>query len=276
MGAISNGHGNGYVATRPSSGAGAELPVADLLAAAGLARAEPATSVPRQGLASQAADQLAVQIRQGVWGVGDQLPSERELCTQLGAGRTSVREALRMLAAQGLVTTRPGQGTFVLATEASRPPSPFADWNRRHDYAIEDVVDIRRLLEGRAAELAVVRANTTDLARLRAAIEEFAGACRRNDLKGMVEADTRFHEALTHAAGSRLLARLMHAIMGLLVESRRISLGVPGRGAHVLARHREIHAALEQRDLQRMVAAVHAHVDDLRGLGVRALPSREA
>jgi GntR family transcriptional repressor for pyruvate dehydrogenase complex len=128
---------------------------------------------------------------------------------------------------------------------------------------------MRRLLEGRAAELAVRHAGTTDLARLRSAIDDFALACKRNDLSGMVDADTCFHEALTHSAGNRVLARLMHTIMGLLVESRRISVGVPGRGTQVLARHREILAGLEQRDLRRTVAAVHAHVDDLRGLGVK-------
>jgi len=225
--------------------------------------------LPRPGSACQAAEHIANQIRQGAWQIGDQLPSERDLCLQLGVGRTSVRDALRILAAQGVVATRAGQGTFVAAAKAARLPSPYADWNRRHDYTIEDVVDMRRLLEGRAAELAVHHATTTDLARLRAAIDDMAAAYKRNDLNGMVDADTCFHEAFTHAAGNRLLARLMHTIMGLLVESRRISLGVPGRGVHVLTRHREILAAIEARDPRRTVAAVHAHVDDLRGLGVK-------
>ena len=88
----------------------------------------------------------------------------------------------------------------------------------------------------------------------------------------MVDADTSFHEALTYAAGNRLLARLMHSLLGLLVESRRISLAVPGRGGHVLARHRQILLGLEQRDYQQTVAAVRAHADDLRNLGVKPLP----
>ncbi|HXT37467.1 MAG TPA: FadR/GntR family transcriptional regulator [Chloroflexota bacterium] len=263
------GNGNGRAA--------AALPLGNLVAERKGAPSGPANAglLSQPGPAGQAAERIAEQIRQGAWQIGDQLPPERDLCLQLGVGRTSVRDALRILAAQGVVATRAGQGTFVAAAKAARTPSPYADWNRRHDYTIEDVVDMRRLLEGRAAELAVHHATTTDLARLRAAIDNLAAACKRNDLSGMVDADTCFHEAFTHAAGNRLLARLMHTIMGLLVESRRISLGVPGRGTHVLTRHREILAAIEARDLQRAVTAVHAHVDDLRGLGVRPLAIQE-
>lgn len=257
------GNGNGRAAAAVSLG---DLVAGRKAASSGLASL---AHLPQNGQAGQTAEHIADQIRQGAWQIGDQLPSERDLCLQLGVGRTSVRDALRMLAAQGVVATRAGQGTFVAAAKAARTPSPYADWNRRHDYTIEDVVDMRRLLEGRAAELAVHRATTTDLARLRAAIDDLGAACKRNDLNGMVDADTCFHEAFTHAAGNRLLARLMHTIMGVLVESRRISLGVPGRGAQVLTRHREILAAMEARDLQRAVTAVHAHVDDLRGLGVK-------
>jgi len=268
-----NGHrypvGNGHAATA--------VPLGDLVVERKVDPPRPATQslLAQPGLANQAAEQIATHIRQGAWEIGDQLPSERDLCIQLGVGRTSLRDALRILAAQGIVATRAGQGTFVMAAEPARAPSPYADWNRRHDYTIEDVVDMRRLLEGRAAELAVGRATTTDLARLRAANDNLAAACKRNDLAGMVDADTCFHEAFTHAAGNRLLARMMHTIMGLLVESRRISLGVPGRGAHVLARHKEILAGLEQHNLPHTVAAVHAHVDDLRGLGVKPLPHPE-
>ncbi len=102
-----------------------------------------------------------------------------------------------------------------------------------------------------------------DVAHLRAAMEDLAAACGTGDLSAMVLADTAFHNALTAAAGNRVLSYLMNSIMAFLVDSRRISLSVAGRGPHVLSRHREVLASIEQHDVVRTLAAVRAHVHDL-------------
>ncbi len=137
----------------------------------------------RESLATQAADQLIARIESGAWKVGERLPAERTLCEHLGVGRTSVGEALRILAARGYVNVRAGRGTFVASAWSLPPPfSPYAEWSVDHEFDIAEVVDVRKLLEGRVAELAAGCA--TDEDGVRQSLERQIGVGKFIALKG--------------------------------------------------------------------------------------------
>ncbi|MEU3573265.1 GntR family transcriptional regulator, partial [Kitasatospora sp. NPDC036755] len=108
-------------------------------------------------LAEQAAALLEERIRSGGWPVGGKLPGEVALAAELGVGRSTVREALRTLAAAGMVQSRQGSGVFVTA---DRPTGDWAARLRRAELA--HVYEVRTVVEVQAARLAAARRTEAD------------------------------------------------------------------------------------------------------------------
>ncbi|PJI94205.1 FadR/GntR family transcriptional regulator [Luteimicrobium subarcticum] len=119
----------------------------------------------RTPLPEQAADALAARITAGEWAVGTTLPSEHALTAELGVGRSTVREAVRILAARGLVRARQGVGVLVTATV---PPT---DWDAAlRSGHVADVVEARLGVEVQAARLAALRRTPADVDTMRDAL----------------------------------------------------------------------------------------------------------
>ena len=117
--------------------------------------------VARQSLVEQAAAELARLLAAGHWPIGTRLPGELELGRLLGVGRSTVREAVRSLAAVGMVEARQGAGTFVASA------SPLTPLDRRLRRAgVAEVYEVRMALELEAARLAAARRTDADLAAL--------------------------------------------------------------------------------------------------------------
>jgi DNA-binding transcriptional regulator YhcF (GntR family) len=102
--------------------------------------------VRRPTLSGEVADRLAEAIRSGELVPGDRLPAERELGVQFGVGRTSVREALRMLQAKGMVTVRPGDGVFV-ADCPTPAQQPMTRWDSQDQFRVDDLFEARLAIE---------------------------------------------------------------------------------------------------------------------------------
>lgn len=112
--------------------------------------------VRRVTLSGEVADRLSEAIRLGELLPGARLPAERDLGVQFGVGRTSIREALRMLQATGMVTVRAGDGVFV-ADYASTADHPFARWESQYQYRVEELFEVRLAIEPIAAARAATR-----------------------------------------------------------------------------------------------------------------------
>lgn len=174
---------------------------------------------PSRVLHGQVAHRIGREIVSGKVREGDFLPRESELATRFGVSRQAVREALKVLAAKGLVGSRRRTGTFVL---------PRSSWNLFDPDVIawhpvgglcesflNDIIELRRILEPHAAELAARRATGESIAAIGAALEEMK-RCFHNDLAGLNEADVRFHQAIFAASGNDLVSRLGDFIRPLL------------------------------------------------------------
>ncbi|MEU6943940.1 GntR family transcriptional regulator [Streptomyces sp. NPDC046316] len=143
----------------------------------------------RTSLVDSVVEQLREQLVQGEWAVGDRIPTEHELAEQLGVGRNTVREAVRVLVHAGLLASRQGHGTFVRSTA---DPSAVLRGMRHAD--ARDVLELRVALEAEAARLAAVRRDTHDLLRLRAALTTLREEGDRD-----ADADLAFHLAVVAA-----------------------------------------------------------------------------
>jgi GntR family transcriptional repressor for pyruvate dehydrogenase complex len=215
--------------------------------------------VRRITLSGEVADRLSEAIRSGELPPGARLPAERELGVQFGVGRTSIREALRMLQATGMVTVRPGDGVFVATCSSPHEP-PFARWESLYHYRVEELFEARLAIEPLAAARAASRATEDDLRALSATLVAFERGVEEDDLAAMVLADGDFHEAVTRASRNRMFQAMLGVANHLLIESKRAGLGAPGRPRRVLAKHRAIFDAIVAGDAQLAESAMRDHL----------------
>lgn len=223
-----------------------------------------------------ASDVLLSRIVRGVWRTGERLPSERALSDELSMSRASVREALRGLEALGLVDVRHGQGVFVREAGDGAGSPFFAAWSTEHRYSIGELLGFRLLLEPELAAMAAARADAAFLDGLTVVMRGMEDAAAAGDLSALVQLDTAFHDAITRHAGNRLYADVLDHVSGLLVDSRRISLSVPGRAQAVVARHNAVLDAIRARDPRKAAAAMRDHLEGFaREMRVRSVGGSE-
>lgn len=210
----------------------------------------------RTRLYEQVAGQISTWIADNGLQAGDRLPPERELAQRLGVSRATLSQALVALEVVGVVEVRHGDGTVVTARQ--QQSTRIVEAIRSHADRLPEVIETRDALETKIAALAAMRRTDEDLARIDdalAAMEADIEAGGRG-----VEGDERFHGAVTAAAHSLLLARLMDEIGDLVKETRIESLGQPGRPQDSLAGHRAIAEAIRAGDAEAASDAMHAHV----------------
>jgi len=208
----------------------------------------------RTRLYEQVAEQISAWIVENGLGEGDRLPPERELATRLGVSRATLSQALVALEVIGVVAVRHGDGTVLTGSGDSR----IVEAIRSHADRLPEIIETRDALETKLAALAADRRTDADLARIDDALASMEADIEAGG-RG-VEGDERFHGAVTDAAHSLLLGRLMNEIADLIKESRIESLSQPGRPRDSLAGHRAIAEAIRAGDVQAASTAMHAHV----------------
>lgn len=198
---------------------------------------------------------------------GDRLPAERELAAQLGVSRTVLREALHTLAAFGLVELQHGRGVFVAAgsAHATAQRLALAMTAGGATPVLQDLFEIRRTLEGAAAEWAAERATSEQITNLRALLFEGLALHQAQQVDpGMAGAlDARFHAVLAASTNNRVLMLLMAALVDELAIARERSLAIPGRALRSLHQHEAVVMAIESHDAPAARAAMLEHLNDV-------------
>lgn len=201
---------------------------------------------------------LRRMIATGELAPGQRFPAEAQLCEQLQVSRGSLREAVRMLGALGVIESRHGSGTYVSALEAENLIGALSLTVELMPFdGFIELFEIRRVLESHAALKAATQVTDEVIAELEAILVELEGVYG----EGGTELDTRFHSVIASLAGNEALVSLLG-----VVRSRSRSYQVfdlPGGRDLKLESdrgHREILAALVDRDPSRAALAAAAHV----------------
>lgn len=203
-------------------------------------------------------------IASGELRAGDRLPVEKELAARWGVSRGSLREAVRSLAALGVLETRQGDGTYVTQLDPGsllRPLEFWADLQQVSQSA--ELLAVRRVLETESAGLAAVRLTEEELARLDdvlTGIEE-GMATGRLDPETFIDTDAEFHRTIAAASGNGALAALIDSLMTRTLRGRlwrAITERASVDEAH--AEHRAILAALRTRDAEHARVRMAAHL----------------
>lgn len=217
------------------------------------------TREPR--LSDKVADMLLRTITTHRLRPGERLPSERELGEQFGVSRTVIREAVRALAAKGVIEVRTGSGLRVAAVGASAVSESMNLYLRGSgvlDYG--KVNEVRHVLEIQVAGLAAERATDEDIAELRATCERMGEVL--DDLEAASVADVEFHRAVVRCTHNELYLVMLDSIGHVLLEIRRATLGVPGRPLKGLKAHRKVAERIAAHDVTGAREAMRAHLQD--------------
>jgi GntR family transcriptional regulator, transcriptional repressor for pyruvate dehydrogenase complex len=191
--------------------------------------------------------------------VGERLPSERQLATALGVGRSAIRDALRPLALLGLVDVRVGDGTYLKDADSFFLPRVI-EWGLllKAD-RMRDLIETRRYVEITLAGLAAERRDPESLAMIHETLHQMKDAV--TNPAAFVQADMAFHLAIADAARNRVLSGILTNLQSLLLVwiSRVIEAAGEARSSYL--EHPPILAAIELGDRRAAEAAMAAHID---------------
>jgi GntR family transcriptional regulator, transcriptional repressor for pyruvate dehydrogenase complex len=225
------------------------------------------TPVQTRRTFEEAADQIAEKVRAGELRTGDRLPGERSLALQMEISRPTLREAVKVLVDAGVLEVRRGPGggmyvaTDVVPTELVRHSASL----RLAEIAA--VLEARRMLEPRVAQLAAERATAEDLEALERSIDAMRrlvdGGWHPRHEDRFLQLDVQFHLALARAAGNPMVETLMRTLFRQLEIARDMAMHVPLVPEWTIGIHERTLAALRGGDPDEVAAVMDEHLGQL-------------
>lgn len=200
--------------------------------------------IPRRALHQEAVDRLRDLIVQGELEPGERL-NERVLCGRLGISRTPLREAIKLLATEGLVELLPNRGAVVAAINTAR---------------LAETLQVMGALEGLAGELACRTARPERIAEIRGLHEEMLGMHKRGDLAGYFRHNQAIHMSIVEASGNPVLANIYRQLNANVRRARYRANLSKERWDAAVREHEEILAALESRDVRALKRLLRDHL----------------
>jgi DNA-binding GntR family transcriptional regulator len=193
-------------------------------------------------------DEVAAQLRDRIF-AGELLPGmfldEARLAEQLQISRTPLREALKVLSAEGLVRHEPRRGSFV---------------NEVTEQDLDEIFPVLALLEGRCAREAALNASDADLAQLEVLHDKLSRHARARRINDYYAANFSIHEAIIALANNRWLALVIADLRKIVKLARLQQLHAPGRLDQSLSEHLAVFAALKARDPEGAEGAMRTHL----------------
>jgi DNA-binding GntR family transcriptional regulator len=214
------------------------------------------TANPRQTAAGYVADSLRSAIQTGRISDGTEL-NQVALAEQYGTSRVPVREALRLLEAEGWITAMPHRRAVVAAVSPER---------------IQETFEIRALLEAYLIERVVARISDEHIAQLKNACDRMDAI---TDHAAWVAANARFHNELLESAGSPMALELVHSLSSQVERYLRLSGETVNRESEAGREHRDIVAAVAARDARAAQRLIRLHIEHTRGRVVDAISEEE-
>lgn len=215
-------------------------------------------------LTDRAIDQIRELIRTGALPPGSKLPPEPDLAAQLGLSRNLAREAVKALAVARVLEVRRGDGTYVTSLQPSlllEGLGGAVELLQGDSAALQDLMEVRRLLEPVATALAANRINDDQLTEIKSHLDAMREA--RDDVELLNRHDAAFHRAVVAATGNETLLTILEGVSGRTLRARIWRGLVDDEAAgRTLAEHEAIYSALVTRDSALSQAAALLHVSN--------------
>jgi DNA-binding FadR family transcriptional regulator len=207
-------------------------------------------------------EQIRTLIRAEKLRPGDRLPSERDLGEQMGVSRVTIREAMRVLEARGLVEIRVGArgGAIVTSPTSTRLGSDLADLVSLSPLTAVEVTEARQVVELGIIPLVVQRATETDIAELRAMVSEHHAALKAGEYGMAMSA--AFHVRVAACTHNSAIEMFVHSFHGPLLMSLREAQGIaPLMGQKGSVEHRDLVEAIARREVEAAEKIMRVHLE---------------
>jgi DNA-binding GntR family transcriptional regulator len=198
-------------------------------------------------------EELKMQILKGSIIPGTRM-MEDELAEEMGVSRTPIREAIRKLEKEGLVTIEPRRGAYasMISTED-----------------MVEILEVRQDLEGLAAYFAANRMTDEQMAELKEVSNNYNEAVKRGKMEDMIKYDTRFHHIIVESCRNKILVQMIEQLQELVLRFRYIYYDNFRRAENMPEEHEAIVAAIAEGDADKARAAADIHIDRLKELVVK-------
>ncbi len=187
------------------------------------------------------------------------LPSEGELSEKLGVSRITVREAVRALEVRGFLSRLHGKGIKVCENSNGVMVQTITDMFEKKDLSIEEVLEVRKIIEPQAAELAALRITSQELKELSALVKNMENATVIND--EYLKSDLKFHQKLAYSAKNNMLSAIVCAYSGLLLKSIESTSKTKINLENTYHYHRDIYNAVKKANPQKAKKCMEKHLE---------------
>lgn len=220
----------------------------------------PIKNIKSEKIQDQVYGQLKTLLLEGYWGVGEQIPSEADLCRMMGVSRVSVRTALKSLIAQGFLVSRQGEGTFVVDISVDMNMDvliPIIGLDKRN---ILEVLEYRKILEVGIVPLIIEKITREDLQALEQNLMDLEQT-PEGEIERITDLDLEFHRMLCRISGNSLIIKV-NKILGNLFRKSMEDVVVALGNQTGRRYHRRIFEALQQGDQTKTTDLVTEHIQN--------------
>jgi len=228
----------------------------------------------KQAISDMVFEEIKGRIEHGEYWVGQKLPAEQELCGALSVGRSTVREAMRMLQACGFVSIKRGSGTFVISSTGNAPAT-VGSWLAENRDRIADYMNVRTAIECLAIRQFIAHWSLAKVQRLAEIEQGFEKAVETGDIEGMVKGDESMHGAIAEATGNGLLIDINKQLLVAFRQYRYLTFPTVGDRAEAVSAHREIIESLSLRDTDLALLSMQKHMNTSLHNAVRSARESE-
>ncbi len=214
-------------------------------------------SIERVSVADMIAERIKKKVASGEYKPGEKLPTEKELCELFDVGRSSVREAFRVLQAHGIVNLEPGKGAFVCRGVFDE--EDIRNWFADREADLADYMEVRLAVEPYAARLAAERATKKEIEKLGEIFASYHEAVVAKDAQGQAIFEEKFHKQIIYSTGNLVLQRMSESIFSYFVPvlSKIVSLQDTD---DIIYFHKELLRAIENRDGEKSETVMREHL----------------
>ena len=215
--------------------------------------------IQRKTLAQEVADRLIEGISNDEYAIGEKLPIESELMKIYGVGRSSIREAIKILSIKGILNVQQGVGTFVVAKNAQE--SLESQMNKAE---IQDVQEVRSLLDSKIAAKAAMNRSEEDLKTIKKYLDLRSQFAEENLATECYQADINFHLAIAEACGNQLLREIYKVATKHILSSFEIRHHNNTDSFKISQKiHSELYQSIENRDAEKASIIAQKIVDQI-------------
>lgn len=219
----------------------------------------------KKGICESIAEQVINKIKAGELRSGDRLPNEKEMADEYGVSRISLREALRYLAARGLIVTRHGDGTFINTYRPEWLAEAIYEFSLLDVTPLIETLELRKIMEAEAARLCCINATKEEIAEMRRHMEAREEICRlplaQQDADRRYASDLDFHMAIAKGTHNRMFSRFIE-IMHRTIEHHKREVSYSAANIKKTTNfHRNIMQAIEQRNGEEAAEMMRKHIN---------------